>query len=149
MELILQSEVAKLGQALEVVNVKPGYARNFLLPRGLAVLATPAAKAMLEQDRARLEARLEKDRAAAAALLAKVEEASVTLQVKVVDGEKLYGSVGANDISENLKSQGLRVEKRAILLEEAIRQVGVYTVPVKLFAGVEGNVKVWVVKLED
>lgn len=148
MELILQSEVAKLGKALEVVNVKPGYARNFLLPRSLAVLATPAAKEMLEKDRARLEVRLEKDRTAASALLAKVEEASVTLQVKVVDGEKLYGSVGANDISENLKSQGLRVDKRAILLEEVIRQVGVYTVPVKLFAGVEGNVKVWVVKLE-
>ena len=87
MELILQSEVANLGKALEIVNVKPGYARNFLLPRGLAVLATPATKEMLEQDRARLEARLEKDRASAAALLAKVEEASVTLQVKVVDGD--------------------------------------------------------------
>ena len=149
MELILQADVAKLGKALDVVNVKAGYGRNFLLPRSLAVLATSSAKALLEKDRARLEARLEKDRLVAAALLAKVEEASVTLQVKVVDGEKLYGSVGANDISENLKAQGLRVEKRSILLEEAIRQVGVYTVPVKLFAGVEGNVKVWVVKLED
>ena len=144
MEIILKEDVAHLGKALDVVKVKDGYARNFLFPRKLAILATPSARNMLEKNRAKLVARIAEERAAAQIVMAKIEQASVTVSVKVHDGDKLFGSVSAQDIAEQLKAQGLNVEKRQIEIE-AIRQLGVFSASVKLMAGVEGKVKVWVV----
>jgi len=146
MEVILKADVENLGKALDVVKVKNGYARNFLFPRKLAIAATQQNKEALERDRARLEAAMVKQREAAAKILEQIEKANVTISAKVHEEEKLYGSVTASDIAETLKAQGLPVEKRHIELDEPIKQLGVYTAKVKLMVGVEGKVKVWVVK---
>ncbi len=146
MEVILKADVENLGKALDVVKVKNGYARNFLFPRKLAIAATQQNKEALERDRARLEAAMVKQREAAAKVLEQIEKANVTISAKVHEEEKLYGSVTASDIAETLKAQGLPVEKRHIELDEPIKQLGVYTAKVKLMVGVEGKVKVWVVK---
>lgn len=146
MEVILKADVEKLGKTLDVVTVKDGYARNYLFPRKLAIAATKQNKAALERDRARLEAAIAKQREAATKVLETIEQANVTISAKVHEEEQLYGSVTASDIADNLKAQGLAVEKRQIELEEPIKQLGVYTAKVKLMPGVEGKVKVWVVK---
>ncbi len=148
MEVILKADVAKLGKSLEVVNVKNGFARNFLFPRKLAIPATAEARELLEKNRAQLEAQLATERAAANEIIAKLADLSVTITAKVHEGEKLYGSITAQDIAENLKSQGIKVEKRHIVLEEGIKQLGVYTATVRLMNDVEGKVKVWVIKEE-
>jgi large subunit ribosomal protein L9 len=148
MEIILKADVPHLGQALDVVKVRDGYARNYLFPRKLAVLATRDAKVQLERNRAALESQVAKERAEAQALVAKLEEASVSISAKVHEGEKLYGSVTAHDIAENLKAQGFKVEKRTITLEQPIRALGVYTVKVRPLSGIEGKIKVWVVKAD-
>jgi len=146
MEVILKANVAKLGKMLDVVKVKDGYARNFLFPRKLAVLATAQAKAEIEKNREAMEAMFQKDHAAAEGLAAKLNAVSLNLVRRVVEGERLYGSVSSSDISEALKAQGFKIEKRQVELAEPIKQLGVYSVAVKLFGDVEATVKVWVVK---
>jgi large subunit ribosomal protein L9 len=148
MEVILKADVPKLGKSLEIVNVKNGYARNFLFPRKLAILATKDNRLVLEKNRAQMEAQLKAERDSALSLIAKLAEAAVTLSVKVSEGEKLYGSVNAHEIAENLKNQGFKIEKRHIVLEQPIKQLGVYSVGVHLMSGVDGKVKVWVIKDE-
>ncbi len=149
MEIILKADVSNLGKALDVVTVKDGYARNFLFPQKLAILATKSAKQMVQKNRAELEARFLKEKESASLLLKKLEEASVTIPVAVGENEQMYGSVSGHQIAENLKKQGFKVEKRQVNLEAPIKQLGVYTVPVRLHAEVEGSVKVWVVKEEE
>lgn len=149
MEVILKADVIKLGKALDIVTVKDGYARNYLFPQKLAILATKSAKEMVDKNRADLEARFLKEKESASLLLKKLEEASVTIPVAVGENEQMYGSVSAHQIAENLKKQGFKVEKRQISLESPIKQLGVYTVSVKLHTEVEGAVKVWVVKEEE
>ena len=149
MEVILKADVVKLGKSLEIVNVKNGYARNFLFPRKLAIPASADAREMLEKNRAQLEAQLAKEKVAAQAVIAKLADVSVTLSAKVSEGEKLYGSITSQEIAENLKSQVLQIEKRHITLDESIKQLGVYTATVSLMADVEGKVKVWVIKDEN
>ncbi|MGL1936948.1 MAG: 50S ribosomal protein L9 [Fibrobacterales bacterium] len=149
MEIILKADVSNLGKALDVVTVKDGYARNFLFPQKLAILATRSAKNMVEKNRAELEARFLKEKESASLLLKKLEEASVTIPVAVGETEQMYGSVTGHQIAESLKKQGFKVEKRQVNLDAPIKQLGVYTVAVKLHAEVEGSVKVWVVKEEE
>jgi large subunit ribosomal protein L9 len=146
MEVILKANVAKLGKMLDVVKVKDGYARNFLFPRKLAVMATAQSKAEIEKNREAMEAVFRKDHASAEGVAAKLNALSLNLVRRVVEGERLYGSVSAADLSEALKAQGFKVEKRQIVLAEPIKQLGVYTVAVKLFGDVEASVKVWIVK---
>lgn len=146
MEVILKANVAKLGKMLDVVKVKGGYARNFLFPRKLAVMATAQSKAEIEKNREAMEAVFRKDHASAEGVAAKLNALSLNLVRRVVEGERLYGSVSAADLSEALKAQGFKVEKRQIVLAEPIKQLGVYTVAVKLFGDVEASVKVWIVK---
>jgi large subunit ribosomal protein L9 len=148
MEIILKTDVPKLGKALEIVTVKDGYARNYLFPQKMAILASKEAKQMVLENKAKLEAMFQKERSAAEAQVAELENASIELARKVVEDEKLYGSVTAGDVADALKAKGFRVEKRQIQLEESIKQLGVYTVVVRLVAGVEARVKVWVVAEE-
>ena len=149
MEIILKADVQKLGKALDVVSVKDGYARNFLFPQKLAILATKSAKEMVLKNRAELEARFLKEKESASLLLKKLEEASVTIAVAVGENEQMYGSVTNHQIAENLKKQGFKIEKRQVNLDAPIKQLGVYTVSVSLHTEVEGSVKVWVVKEEE
>lgn len=146
MEIILKANVPHLGKMLDVVKVKDGYARNYLFPRKLAVRATKEAKLEIENNRAAVEAQFQKELAAAGDVAAKLSQISVNLERRVVEGERLYGSVTAGDIAEAITKAGVKVVSRAqIDLAEPIKQLGVYTVAVKVFSDVEAQVKVWVV----
>ena len=147
MEVILRQSVEKLGHPGDVVNVSAGYARNYLLPRGIAYAATPGNKRRIEQERARLEAAEEARRSAARDLAGRLEQVSLTFSARVGEEGKLFGSVTAGDIHLQLGAQGFaQVEKRMIDLHEPIRALGVYKVPIKLHADVKPEIKVWVIK---
>lgn len=148
MEVILKADVAKLGKMLQVVKVKNGYARNFLFPRKLAILASPKAKEQIEKNREAMEALFRKEHSAAEGIASKLKDVSVTITRRVVDGERLYGSVAAGDIAEALKAAGHKIEKRQVELVEPIKQLGVFTVSVKVFSDIEAQIKVWVVKAD-
>jgi len=146
MNVILKSEIKGLGKAFEVVKVRDGYGRNWLLPQGLAVAATNANLRHLEVEKKRQVARDAKLKVGAEELAKKLGGTSVTVSVRVHEGDKLYGSVGAVEISEKLAESGLQIDKAAIILDEPIKALGVFHVPVRLHADVEAKVKVWVVK---
>ena len=146
MEVILRQAVDSLGHTGDIVKVSAGYARNFLLPRGIAYEATPGNKKRLEQERARLEAAEGERRGKASELATKVEQVSLTFSARVGEEGKLFGSVTAADIAHELEKQGLHIEKRQIDLHEPIKALGVYRVPVRLHADVKPEVRVWVIK---
>ena len=146
MEIILRQAVENLGKTGDVVNVKPGYARNYLLPHGLAYEATPGNLKRIQQERDRLEAAESERRGAAQGLAEKLEQVSLTFSARVGEEGKLFGSVTATDIAQQLEAQGYRVEKRQIDLHEPIKALGVYRVPIRLHADVKPEVRVWVIK---
>jgi len=146
MQVILKADVNKLGKMLDVVKVKDGFARNFLFPRKLAILATKKSLEQIEKNREAMAALFQKEHASAEGVAASLKDVSVTLTRRVVEGERLYGSVTAGDIADALKVQGHKLEKRQINLVEPIKQLGVYTVNVKVFAEIEASIKVWIVK---
>ena len=145
LELILMADVEGLGLEGQTVKVTEGYARNYLLPRKLAVSVSHAALKRLEKNRLEREARQQNERAAAQTLAQALEQVSCTIPVKVGDNDKLFGSVNANDIAEALKAQKIELDRRKIHLTEPIRELGVYTVKIKLHPEVEASLKVWVV----
>lgn len=146
MEVILRQAVDKLGSPGDIVKVSPGYARNFLLPRGIAYEATPGNRKRIEQEREHLEAAEGQRRQTAQELANRIEQVNLTFAARVGDEGKLFGSVTAADIAQQLEAQGLHVEKRQIELHEPIKALGVYRVPVRLHAEVKPEVKVWVIK---
>jgi len=144
-ELILMADVEGLGLEGTKVKVSDGYARNFLIPRKLAVPISHAALKRLEKNRLARELRQQKDRESAQALAVSFDKMSCTIAVKVGENDKLFGSVTVQDIADNLKTQGLDLDKRKIHLAEPIRELGVYSVKIKLHPEVETALKVWVV----
>ncbi len=128
------------------MNVKPGYARNYLLPHGLAYEATPGNLKRIQQERNRLEAAESERRGTAQGLAEKLEQVSLTFSARVGEEGKLFGSVTATDIAQQLEAQGYRIEKRQIDLHEPIKALGVYRVPIRLHADVKPEVRVWVIK---
>ena len=146
MKVILLKEIETLGSAGEVVEVKNGYGRNFLIPRNEALVATAANMAQFESRRKQQETLAERDRRAAEALAKKLEAESITAQVKVGEEDRLFGSVTAQNIAELLDEKGYEVDRRAIHLEDPIRELGVYNVEVRLHPEVAAAVKLWVVK---
>src|SRR5512145_1454368 len=142
MKLILREDVENLGKGGEVVEVKPGYGRNFLLPRGLAVAANPKNVRELEHQKKVAEAKAAKLKASADAIAKRLAETPVTLKRKVGEQDKLYGSVTALDIAEALAARGLEIDRRAIDLAEPIKTVGDFEVGVKLHHDVIGKAKV-------
>ncbi|HVE32808.1 MAG TPA: 50S ribosomal protein L9 [Gemmatimonadaceae bacterium] len=146
MEIILRQGVENLGKPGDVVNVKAGYARNYLLPHGLAYEATPGNLKRIQQERDRLEAAENERRAGAQGIAEKLEQVSLTFSARVGEEGKLFGSVTATDIAQQLESQGFHVEKRQIDLHEPIKALGVYRVPVRLHADVKPEIRVWVIK---
>jgi large subunit ribosomal protein L9 len=145
MQVILVSDVDNLGQIGDVVNVKPGYARNFLLPKKLAVSASTGSAKRLAHEKRLAELEAMKARAADELLVGRVRDKSVTIARKVGEQDKLYGSVTAIDIEEALAEEGLEVDRKKIQLAEPIKAAGVYDVPIKLRADLSTEIKVWVV----
>jgi large subunit ribosomal protein L9 len=146
MEIILRQAVENLGTTGDVVKVKAGYARNYLLPHGLAYEATPGNLKRIQQERERLEAAENERRGAAQTLAERLEQVSLTFSARVGEEGKLFGSVTAADIAQQLESQGFHLEKRQIDLHEPIKALGVYRVPIRLHADVKPEVRVWVIK---
>ncbi|HEX3158337.1 MAG TPA: 50S ribosomal protein L9 [Gemmatimonadaceae bacterium] len=146
MEVILRQSVDKLGHPGDVVTVSPGFARNYLLPRGVAYPATPGNLKRISQEKARLDAAEASRRASAEELASKFDEVSVTFAARVGEEGKLFGSVTAADIAQQLEAQGFHVERRMIDLHEPIKALGVYRVPIRLHADVKPEIKVWVIK---
>lgn len=145
-EVILRAAVDNLGHAGDIVDVSAGYARNYLVPRGIAYFATEGNKRRIAQERERLEAAEATRITAAQELAAKIEAVSLTFSARVGDEGKLFGSVTAADIAQQLHAQNLLVEKRMIDLHEPIRALGVYKVGIRLHADVKPEIKVWVIK---
>lgn len=146
MEIILRQAVENLGKTGDVVKVKSGYARNYLLPHGLAYEATPGNLKRIQQERDRLEAAENERRGAAQGHAEKLEQVSLTFSARVGEEGKLFGSVTAADIAQQLEAQGFHIEKRQIDLHEPIKALGVYRVPIRLHADVKPEVRVWVIK---
>lgn len=146
MEVILHETVPNLGEPGDIVTVKDGYARNYLLPRKLAVIANRSNKLELEHQKKVAEAKKAGMRAKAEELASKLSEISVTISKDVGEEEKIFGSVTPMDISNALRAEGYIIDKRHIKIAEPIKKIGVYNVSVRLHSEVEGTLKVWVVK---
>jgi large subunit ribosomal protein L9 len=145
MEVILREHVDNLGNRGEVVKVADGYARNYLLPRKLALPATEGNKKQIERERAKFEAKEADERKIAEALAARLAAVEIVIARKVGETEALYGSVTASDIAEALAAQGFEVDRRKIQLGEPIKQVSETDVPVKLHRDVTARIRVKVV----
>ena len=146
MKIVLLKDVERLGRAGEVVKVANGFARNFLIPRGEALLATDANIAHFESRRRQHEAAAEREKKAAEALAQELEKTSLTIKARVGEEDKLFGSVTAQNVADLLKEQGHEIDRRKIDLEEPIRSLGVYTIEIRLHPEVRAAIKLCVVK---
>ncbi|MGV1099208.1 50S ribosomal protein L9 [Thiovibrio sp. JS02] len=147
MELILKETIDTLGEEGDVVKVKDGYGRNYLLPRKLAVLATKANLSILEKEKAAIVARKKKQRDEAEALARKIAGATVVIEHRSGEDNKLYGSVTSADIAAKLAELGIEVDKKKIVLDEPIKTLGITMVPVKIGYQVGADIKVEIVPL--
>ena len=146
MKIILREEVPSLGVKGDVVNVAPGYARNFLIPRQLAFEATPSNLKVYEEEQRQKNVRANKEKRTAEKLAVELEKVSCTAPVAVGEEDRVFGSVTSQTIADLLKEKGFEIDKRKIVLEDPLKTLGVYTVLIKLHHDVEAKVKVWVVK---
>ena len=145
MEVILREHVDNLGRRGEIVKVADGYARNYLLPRKLALLATDGNKKVVERERVKFEAKETEDRKVAEAIAERVNNVQVEISRKVGETEALYGSVTTADIAEALHAKGLDIDRRKIVLQEPIKKLGEFDIAVKLHRDVATHVKVRVI----
>jgi large subunit ribosomal protein L9 len=145
MEVILREHVDNLGRRGEVVKVANGYARNFLLPRKLALLVTEGNKKHVERERAKFDAKEAEDREAAQRVADRMSGVEIVIARRVGETAALYGSVTTTDIAEALAAKGYEIDRRKLQLAEAIKRIGDYDVPVKLHRDVTATLKVRVV----
>ena len=146
MKIILRQDHEKLGKVGDTVEVKDGYARNYLVPRKVAFVASKGNLRSLEEEKRQRGDREKKEFRKSEHLAALLDKTSVTLKVKVGEDEKLFGSVTSQMIADALKEKDILIDKRSIELEEPIKALGIYTISLKLQAGVVGKVKIWVVR---
>ena len=149
MEVILRDHVENLGRRGDVVKVADGYARNYLLPRKLALLATPANKKVVERQRKIADTQEAEERSGAEALAARLSALEIVLSRRVGEHGALYGSVTSADIAEVLAGKGFEIDKRKITLAEPLKQIGEFTVPVKLHRDVAAQLTVKVTPLAE
>jgi large subunit ribosomal protein L9 len=145
MQVILTQDVDNLGKAGELVSVRPGYGRNYLVPRGLAVSATVRNKNRLDHEKAQIAKRVEKERATATEIAGRINGMTLQFERQVGEDEKLFGSVTSRDIAEQLKRANVEIDHRWVALDQPVKALGKYEVAVKLSAGVVATLKFWVV----
>ena len=145
-QVILQADVAKLGDSGELVKVRPGFARNYLLPRQLAVPATTAQINRLNHEKAVAVAKAEKNKKEMKDLASKIEALKITIARPVGEDDRLFGSVTAKDIENAVKAAGIEIDRKKMHLKDAIKAIGTFEIPVKLLAEVTATLKVEVVK---
>jgi large subunit ribosomal protein L9 len=147
-QIILKERLENLGDPGDVVSVKPGYARNYLIPRGFAYEATESNLRRIEREQANLLKRANTELATARERAAVIEGTSVTFSARAGEEGKLFGSITAADIAEKLEEQEIEIDRKQIMLEEPIKALGVFAVPIRLHADVRPEIKVWVIKEE-
>ncbi|MBU1076114.1 MAG: 50S ribosomal protein L9 [Spirochaetes bacterium] len=146
MKIILREDVKNIGKSGDTKEVKRGYAVNYLLPHKLAYPATGSYLKMFENEKKVSEKHLEKEKKEAEELKAKFENLSLNISVKTGEDEKMFGSVTAGDIADKLKETGIEISKKQIALEDNIKKLGIYHVPIKIAPEVETELKVWIIK---
>jgi large subunit ribosomal protein L9 len=146
MQVLLREDLEKLGRRGEVVKVAPGYARNYLLPKGLAVRVTPANMKLIDQEQRAMQVRYDREKHTGEELARRLAQVSCTIVKKVGEQDTLYGSVTTHEIGQVLEKEGIEIDRRRILLDEPIKALGVYTVPIKVHPEVTAELKVWVVR---
>lgn len=147
-EVILRAEVEDLGHAGEVVEVAPGYARNYLIPRGLAYVANEANKHRIQQEKKRYEERLERDRVSASAKAEEIAGLELVFEAMAGDEDQLYGSVSIVDIAGRLNDEGFNIERTQVKLDHPIKALGEYEVPIRLHPEVTATIRVTVEREE-
>jgi large subunit ribosomal protein L9 len=145
MQVILTQDVENLGKAGELVSVRPGYGRNYLVPHGLAVSATVRNKNRLDHEKAVIERKVTKERASATELAGRINGITLQFERMVGEDEKLFGSVTNRDIAEQLKKAGIEIDHRWVQLDAPVKALGKYETSVRLVAGVSATLKFWVV----
>ena len=148
MQIILKQKLDNLGEPGDVVSVRPGYARNYLIPQGMAYEATDANLRRIDREREVLIRRANDELTAARDRAGQIEGTSVTFSARAGEEGKLFGSITASDITEKLAEQGIEIDRRQIMLEEPLKSLGVFSVPVRLHADVRPEIKVWIIKEE-
>jgi large subunit ribosomal protein L9 len=146
MRVILKSEVPNLGDAGDIVKVAPGYGRNYLLPRGLAIPASEGSLKELEHQKRVAEAIRRKQLAGAKEAAARLENSAVSIRREAGEDDKLFGSVTNRDIADALAAEGVEIDRRSIKLEEPIKNIGLFTVPIRLHREVTASVRVYVIR---
>ena len=146
MKVILKEKIENLGNIGDVIEIKDGYARNFLMPKGLALEANPKNLKILEHEKRMREAAKKKEKEKAVVLAQKLKDISCTVKVKAGEDDRIFGSVTPLDIKKALDSQGIDVDKRNISLVDNIKTLGIYHALLRLHPEVETKIKVWVVK---
>jgi large subunit ribosomal protein L9 len=146
MKVILRKNFDQLGKVGDIVNVKDGYGRNYLIPRQIAYQATKGNILALEEEKKQILKKEAKELEAAQKLSAEIEKVSITIPVKVGEEDKIFGTVTSQMIADSLKEKGFDVDKRKIEITEPIKSLGIYSVAVKLHANVTATVKTWVVR---
>lgn len=146
MKIILRQDHENLGASGEIVEVKDGFARNYLIPRQIAMQATPQNMKVYEQLKQRDQIKQTKERKSAEELADKLKDVSITATVAVGEEDKVFGAVTSQNIADLLAAKGFELDRRKIQLDEPLKALGVYEIPIKLHPEVEANVKVWVVK---
>lgn len=146
MDVILLQDVQGLGEAGDVVNVKPGYARNKLVPEGLALRASKRNLAVAEERKQIAKTRKARELAAHESLVETLSKTEITIEAQVGDEDKMFGSVTTLDIHKALEDKGITVDRHAIMLEEPIKALGIYHVSVRVAPELDGDVKIYVIK---
>ena len=146
MKIILKKDVENLGVAGDIVKVKDGFARNYLVPKGFAIVATRSNMKIVDELKANEAKKTKKAETTAQNTAKKLQDISVTVAVKAGEDDKLFGAVTAQIIADLVAEKGIEIDKHNILLDEPIKELGVFDVPVKVGAGIKAQVKVWVVK---
>ncbi len=148
MKLILKETIESLGIIGSEVDVADGYARNYLLPQGKAILDTPQNRKSLEQEKAKFEVQIAKERALAEEMAKKLETVTCTITAKVSEEDRLYGSVTIHDVITVLADQNVHVEKRMVLLADPIKALGTYKIPIRVYKDVEPEITVEIIAEE-
>ena len=146
MDVILKADIGHLGKSGKIVSVKDGYARNFLIPQGLALPVTAGNLRMIEEERRKIKGRKEKEKKEASILAEKISQVSCTVKMKVGEEDRLFGTVTAADVVESLRQDGIELDKKKIIFPEPIKRLGIYQIPVKLHPEVTCSIKLWVIE---
>lgn len=149
MKIILKQDVQNLGEAGQVVKVKDGFGRNFLIPKGMAVIATPGAIRAVEEEARQRSRKVEANIKTAQDLAAQIEGTSVTIAVTAGEDGKIFGTVTTQQLADALNEKGFSIDRRKVTIDSEVKMLGEYTATVDVFSNIHASLKFWVVKEGD